>query len=178
MSCVEANFTVGASIETVWNCLNDIAHLSSWMSGLTNAEVITRGKYGKGSAHVQHSRNSLLPSTTTWTITAFEPFARQVHVSQSSALPATLTINVKRVATGTQIQISLDYQFLPMLGSVSRGLERLVMDKRMKQALKQNLASFNTYLMYYFLSNQRADKPAARVAIRRSTGVTAQAAIG
>lgn len=178
MSCVEANIIVGASIETVWNCLNDITHTSNWVNGLVNAEIITRGKYGKGSIHVQHSRAGLLPLTTTWAVTAFEPRSRQVHISQSAALPAALTIYVSRVAQGTQIQIGLDYRFLPMLGAVSRGLERFVLDKRMKQALKQNLASFNTYLMYYFLSNQRAGKPAARVTMQRSTGIAAQAAIG
>lgn len=177
MSCVEANIIVGASIETVWNCLNDITHTSNWVNGLVNAEIITRGRYGKGSVHVQHSRTGLLP-TSTWTVTAFEPRSRQVHVLQSAVLPAALTIAVNPVAQGTQIRINLDYRFLPMLGSVSRGLERLIMDKRMKQVLKQNLASFNTYLMYYFLSNQRAGKPAARVTMRRSTGIAAQAAIG
>jgi hypothetical protein len=183
MGRAEANIIVGASAEAVWNLLNDIDHTPEWVVGLVDAEMQTQGKYGVGSVYVDHNRIGPIPQVTPWTVTEFDPMSRQVHESDSNVLPSTMIINLGRVSKGTHIQMIVKYRFMPFLGPISAFIEKYLMDKMLKQVLKQNLANLNTYLLYHYLSNRQAEvekqaaKQVARPAERRSTGVAAQVAV-
>jgi uncharacterized protein YndB with AHSA1/START domain len=146
MGQVTADRTVHAPIEAVWQCLNDIDHTPQWVTGLAAAEIKTPGAYGVGT--VYHDTNRLGPvlQVTPWRITVFDPMTRQVHESESTTLPSTMTLNLSPVPDGTQVQMIVHYRFLPRLGAVSRAFEGLVMNRLLKRVLTQNLTSFDAYL--------------------------------
>lgn len=174
MGRAEANIIVGASIEAVWKSLNDISHTPEWVVGLDDAEIKTQGKVGMGTVYIDHNRLGPIPQKTEWTITAFEPLSRQIHESTSMVLPSTMILNLGRVSRGTHVQMIVKYRFLPMLGPVSKFLERFLMDRLLKQVLKQNLTNLNTYLLYDVLRS--VENPSLQTA-KRSTGIAAQAAV-
>ncbi|MBE0690634.1 MAG: SRPBCC family protein [Anaerolineae bacterium] len=137
---------IEAPLEAVWQCLNDIDRTSEWVVGLEAAEVITNGPFGVGTIYVDHNRLGPFPQVTPWHITAFEPMTRQVHVSESAALPSTITFIVAPTAIGTYVQMAVEYQLLPRLGVIGRALEGLLMNRLLQQVITQNLARLNDQL--------------------------------
>jgi hypothetical protein len=47
---------------------------------------------------------------------------------------------------GTQVQMIMEYEFLPQWGLVGTLLERLMLDRTFSQGLPQNLANMNAYI--------------------------------
>lgn len=146
MGYVEAATTINAPVQAVWDALNDIDHTPEWVVGLEAAEVKTSGPFGAGTVYHDHNRLGPFPQVTPWEIIVFEPMTRQVHQSQSAALPSTMTLNLSPTAEGTRLQMIVEYRFLPRLGPVSRFLEGLLMNRLLKQVLRQNQANLNKYL--------------------------------
>lgn len=146
MGHVEAELIVNAPPEAVWNCLNDIAHTPEWVVGLEAAEVVTPGPFGLGTVYHDHNRLGPFPQVTPWRITTFTPLTQQVHESESAALPSKMTLNLSPSPTGTHVVMTVDYQFLPRLGPVGRLLERVLMNRLLRQVLQQNLLNLDAYL--------------------------------
>ncbi|MBZ0300201.1 MAG: SRPBCC family protein [Anaerolineae bacterium] len=146
MGTVEAGTIIHAPVKVVWDCLNDIDHTPEWVVGLVAAEIVTSGTYGEGSVYHDHNRLGPFLQTTPWTVTAFESLAHQVHESDSAALPSKMTLNVSPDPEGTYLEMIVEYRLLPRLGVVSRLLEQVLMNRMLKQVLKQNQANLNAYL--------------------------------
>ena len=146
MGYVEAATTINAPVEAVWDCLNDIDRTPEWVTGLEAAEIKTAGPYGVGTVYYDYNRLGPFLQTTPWRITAFEPPSYQVHESESAVLPSKMTLNLSSTPEGTRLQMAVEYRFLPRLGPVSRLLEGLLMNRMLRQVLKQNQASLNDYL--------------------------------
>ncbi len=146
MGHAQAVTIINAPVETVWNCLNDIDHTPEWVMGLEDAELKSSGPYGVGTLYIDYNKLGPLPQITPWRITEFEPMTRQTHVSKSTVLPSTMSLNLNAAPEGTQVEMIVEYRFLPRLGLFSRALEAALMNRLLNMALKQNLASLNTYL--------------------------------
>lgn len=146
MGYVESAALIHASVETVWQTLNDIDHTPDWVTGLEKAEIITTGAYGAGTIYQDYNRLGPMLQVTPWHITVFEPMTRQIHVSESANLPSTITLTLTPTPEGTQLVMQVEYRFLPRLGIVSRWLEKLLMNRVLKQVIQQNQASLNRYL--------------------------------
>lgn len=137
---------VHAPAAQVWQALNDIAHTHEWVQGLARAEIVTPGDYGEGSVYIDYNRLGPFLQKTPWHVTVFSPTTRQVHVSQSSLIPSTLTLELSPHADGTQLQMHMDYRFLPRLGPLSRWLEGAVMNRLIRRVIAQNLRNLDAYL--------------------------------
>lgn len=137
---------IEAPVEAVWAALNDIERTPEWVTGLVAAEVVTPGAFGRGTTYVDHNRIGPFTQVTPWHIIAFEPMMRQVHVSESTVLPSTMSLIVAPTAVGTYVQMQVDYEFLPRLGWFARMFELLAMNQMLRQVLTQNLSNLNVYL--------------------------------
>jgi uncharacterized protein YndB with AHSA1/START domain len=152
---------IHAPVEQVWAALNAIEHTPEWVVGLARAEVITSAPFGRGSAYIDYNRLGPIPQRTTWTVTEFEPYACQVHTSESSIIPTTMTIGLWPVVGGTRLEFDVEYAFLPAFGRLGRALERAAMTSMIAGVLEQNIANLDRWL---------SPQPAPRV-----TGVHAPA---
>lgn len=139
MGFAEAVTIVNAPVREVWDILNDIDHTPEWVVGLEAAEIKTPGPLGAGSVYHDHNRLGPFPQETPWHVTVFEPFARQVHVSQSSVIPTTLTLYLEPVPEGTRVRMTIAYRLLPGLRAVSRMLEAALMNRLIASVIRQNL---------------------------------------
>ncbi len=146
MGYVESAALIHASVETVWQTLNDIDRTPEWVTGLEKAEVITTGVYGAGTIYQDYNRLGPMLQVTPWYITIFEPMTRQIHVSESASLPSTMTLTLTPTVEGTRLVMQVEYRCLPRLGLLSRWLEKLLMNQVLKQVIQQNQASLNRYL--------------------------------
>lgn len=146
MGYTEFSSTIHAPVEAVWNALNDIEHTPDWVTGLENAEMTTPPPMRVGSIYTDYNRLGPFLQVTAWHITAFEPLRHQVHESKSAVLPSKITLNVAPVPDGTRLQMIVKYRFMPRLRLISRVFERLVMNRMLKQVLRQNQAGLNRYL--------------------------------
>ncbi|MBI5667702.1 MAG: SRPBCC family protein [Chloroflexi bacterium] len=146
MGYAEATTLIHAPVEAVWNALNDIDHTPDWVVGLEKAEIVTPGDYGLGAIYHDHNRLGPLPQVTPWHVTTFEPMIRQVHESQTAALPSRMTLTLTPAPEGTRLHMAVEYRFLPRLGVISRILESLVMNRVLTGVLRQNQANLNAYL--------------------------------
>ncbi|MBZ0307319.1 MAG: SRPBCC family protein [Anaerolineae bacterium] len=146
MGYIESAALIDAHIEIVWQALNDIHHTPDWVTGLEKAEVVTSGVYGAGTIYKDYNRLGPMLQVTPWHITVFEPTTRQIHVSESASLPSTMTLTLTPLPEGTRLVMQVEYRFLPRLGFFSRWLEKLLMNRVLKQVIQQNQASLNRYL--------------------------------
>jgi hypothetical protein len=117
-----------------------------WIRESSCAAEAPTGPYGMGTVYYDYNRLGPFLQTTLWRITAFEPPSHQVHESESTLLPSKMTLNLSPAPEGTRLQMAVEYRFLPQLGPVGRFLEALLMNRMLKQVLKQNQASLNAYL--------------------------------
>jgi len=147
MGHAEAATVIHAPVEVVWNCLNDIEHTREWVVGLVDAEIVTSSPYGVGTIYKDYNRLGPMLQVTPWRITVFEPLRCQVHESESASLPSKMTLNLLPAPDGsTYLQMIVEYQFLLRLGLIGRVLEGLLMNRLLKQVLRQNQANLNAYL--------------------------------
>ena len=146
MGYAEASITLAASPEKVWAVLNDIARTPEWVTGLTAAEMATEGTVGAGSAYRDYNRLGPFRQVTLWRILVFEPLRRQVHVSESAALPSTMTLALAPAGTGTRLTMSVEYRLLPQLGPIGRLLERVLMNRLLGQVLRDNQLGLERHL--------------------------------
>jgi uncharacterized protein YndB with AHSA1/START domain len=146
MGYAEAVETIHAPLEMVWDTLNDIDHTHKWVVGLERAEITTEGSYGVGTVYHDYNRLGPALQVTAWHIVVFEPMTRQVHVSDSDALPSKMVIVMAQRAEGTRVRMSVEYRFMPKWGRFSRLFETLVMNHILSGVLRQNLGRLNAYL--------------------------------
>ncbi len=146
MGYIEVSSTIHAPVDAVWNTLNDIAHTPDWVTGLENAELTTPAPMGIGSVYIDYNRLGPFLQTTAWQVRAFEPLRHQIHESVSAVLPSRITLNTAPVPDGTRLQMIVEYRFLPRLGILSRAFEAALMNRMLKQVLRQNQAGLNRYL--------------------------------
>ncbi len=146
MGYTEASQIIHAPIEKVWNTLNDIDNTSKWVVGLEKAEVKTDGEFGLDTIYTDYNRLGPIPQVTDWRITEFEPMSRQVHMSNSDGLPSTMTLSLSTTPEGSLLKMTVDYQFMPQWGAISRAFESLVMNRMLKSVLKQNMSHLDSYL--------------------------------
>ncbi|MCC6617101.1 MAG: SRPBCC family protein [Anaerolineae bacterium] len=147
MGKVMAERIIEAPVEAVWRCLNDIDRTPEWVVGLEAAEIVTEGPFGVGTLYVDHNRLGPFPQVTPWRITEFEPMTRQTHVSESAALPSTISFLLAPTAVGTYVQMQVEFQVLPSTGVVGRALDTLLMSRMLKQVIAQNLDRLNAHLI-------------------------------
>lgn len=146
MGYAEASQIIHAPVEKVWNTLNDIDNTYKWVVGLEKAEVKTGGDFGQDTIYTDYNRLGPIPQVTDWRITEFEPVSRQVHMSDSEGLPSTMTLSLSPIAEGTLLKMTVDYQFMPHWGVISRVFEGLIMNHMLKSVLKQNMSHLDSYL--------------------------------
>lgn len=146
MGRAEVTTIIHAPAAAVWNSLNDITRTPEWVVGLEQAEITTPGAYGAGTSYTDYNRLGPALQTTPWHITAFEPMTRQVHVSESAALPTTMTLSLSPVPEGTRLHMLVEYRFMPRLGLFSRLVEAVMMNRALGGVLRQNQANLNAYL--------------------------------
>lgn len=146
MGYAEAGQLIHAPIETVWNTLNDIDNTAKWVAGLENAEIITKGVFGKGTIYNDYNRLGWMLQVTAWHIVEFEPMTRQVHISESAGLPSRMTLILTPAVGGTHVQFNVEFRFMPRWGIVSRIFERVIMGKVLSGVLRQNLSQLDKYL--------------------------------
>ncbi|MBI1278526.1 MAG: hypothetical protein GC179_10400 [Anaerolineaceae bacterium] len=148
MGYAEASQIIHAPIETVWNTLNDIENTSKWVVGLEKAEMKTIGDFGQDSIYTDYNRLGPIPQVTDWRITEYEPMARQVHMSSSEGLPSTMTLSLSPAPQGTLLKMTVDYQFMPHWGSISRIFEALIMNRMLRSVIIQNMSHLNSFLQH------------------------------
>lgn len=146
MGQVTAKMIVSAPVEAVWNCLNDIDNTPRWVVGLERAEWVTKPPVAVGSIYIDYNRLGPFPQVTPWHVRAFQPMSHMIHESESALLPSRMTINIKSVLFGTEVEMIVEYRFLPKLGIISRVFESWVMNRALPQVLKQNLLQMEAYL--------------------------------
>ena len=146
MGQVEASATLAASIESVWECLNDIHHTPEWVVGLEKAELKTPGPYGHGAVYHDINRVGPFRQVTPWLVSTFEPMSRQMHESTSRVLPSTMTLRLLPDTDGTRLVMTVEYRFLPRLGRLSSLFESWLMNRLLARVLKQNLLQLSGYL--------------------------------
>ncbi len=157
MGYAEASQIIHAPVKKVWDTLNDIDHTSKWVVGLEKAEVKTGGQFGRDTIYTDYNRLGPIPQVTDWRITEFEPMSRQVHMSNSEGLPSTMTLSLSATAEGTLLKMTVDYQFMPHWGLISRVFEGLVMNHMLKSVLNQNMSRLNGYLQNAVFDRQGFD---------------------
>lgn len=148
MGYAQATNDIHAPIEAVWDALNDIDHTPAWVEGLERAEVITPPPYGVGTIYTDYNWLGPFLQVTNWQITHFEPYAQQVHESQSRVLPSAMTMTLTAIPEGARLDMAVNYRFLPRFGVVGRLLEKWVMNRLLAQVLKQNQVNLNVYLRH------------------------------
>ncbi len=137
---------IDAPMPDIWAALNDISHTPDWVVGLERAELTTPEAYGVGSVYIDYNRLGPFLQKTPWCVTEFEPYIHQVHVSASSVIPTTMTLNLSQTPGGTRIEMIVDFEFLPRLGALGRLLGRTLMRRMIASVIAQNQANLGKHL--------------------------------
>lgn len=99
---ITASADIAAPPEAVWALLCDPARYPDFVDPTDEMLSVPEAPFGEGSTYREYGGIPPFKAESEWTVTAFEPVTRQVHVGDDGGTTMHLDVTLEPTATGTR----------------------------------------------------------------------------
>ena len=137
----ESSIRIEASPEKVWPLLSDASRYDEWVT-VTDRVIDAGGDQMKvGTVYREYGGIPPFKAESTWHVTEFTPYSRQVHVGDDGSMRIVLEIDLARDGEGTQFTQKLKFTPRWFMIPVAYPMWFLMMGRRGKAAIEETQAN-------------------------------------
>lgn len=131
---IRASIDIDASIDVVWEVLNDPATYVEGIDWVHEAWREDDGPMRRGSVYVERAKPGPREGVYRWEVTAFDPPRRSVHSHRSGELRADLELLLEPLGDArTRYTQVMRFEALPAFRPLGAVLERTLMRRQMRR---------------------------------------------